>query len=222
MDRGALTFKEIPYKLKEFTVNKCLEKLGGSFSVIPDFVDFRNKILLEKGIPLKEDEKDFKSQVEDVSQKLNPSDINPDDLYNDKVVYTIHSRAADQKPGKGTGEIIDKEFLTSTSVLQLAKIKNWRKMLDNSYERDNLIEINGEKFNSINKYISDKLKKDENNSKIIEKLLYAKFSNPINEDLKQVLLLTDKAMIMSYTPRKPVIPFIELMKVRNLIKLANQ
>ena len=222
MDRGALTFKEIPYKVKEFTVNKCLEKLGGSFSIIPDFVDFRNKILLEKGIPLKEDEKDFKSQVEDISKKLTPSNINPDDLYNDKVVYVIHSRAADQKPGKGTGEKIDKEFLTSNSVLQLAKIKNWRKMLDNSYERDNLIEINGEKFNSINKYISDKLKKDENNSKIIEKLLYSKFSNPINGDLKQILLLTDKAMIMSYIPRKPAIPFIELMKVRNLIKLANQ
>ena len=222
MDRGALTFKEIPYKIKEFTVNKCLEKLGGSFSIIPDFLNFRDKLLSQKGIQIIDHEKTFKSEIKNISEKINPDKSKESELYNDDIVFTIHSRAADQNPGKGTGEKIDSKLLTLPNILQLRKIKDWRKMLDNSFERDNLIEINGEKFNSINKYISDKLKKTQDNSEIMEKLLYSKFSNSLNQDLKQILLLTENAKLMSYVPRKPVSPFIELMKVRNLIKLRNQ
>tara|TARA_Y100001935_G_scaffold254353_1_gene263144 strand:- start:962 stop:2491 length:1530 start_codon:yes stop_codon:yes gene_type:complete len=42
--RGALTFREIPYDVKEMIINRCLKGESGTFNIIPDF----NNIKLEK------------------------------------------------------------------------------------------------------------------------------------------------------------------------------
>ena len=41
--RGALTFNELPYRIKELVLEKCMEKGAGLFVLIPDFKEFANK-----------------------------------------------------------------------------------------------------------------------------------------------------------------------------------
>ena len=46
--KGILTFQEIPFDLKKLIVTKCLEKQAGTFSLIPDFMEFRKQVMDEE------------------------------------------------------------------------------------------------------------------------------------------------------------------------------
>ncbi len=64
------------------------------------------------------------------------------------------------------------------------------------------------------KIISDE-EFDKNLSGLLEKALYSKFTQ--NEELKNILLLTQDALINVYKPGKGVSEANELMKVRQLL-----
>ena len=148
MDRSALSFNELPYKIKQLISNKCLEKLAGPFSIIPNFIDFKNKL------PKTPEQNSNKStSTVEISKSSN--------LYRDYLHYVIYSRSADTKPGKGNNETIVFDKLTMSdkqNIASLTNIKNWRRMLDNNYENIDkeipLFEKDGKLYSSVTEYLS--------------------------------------------------------------------
>lgn len=211
MDRSALSFNELPYKIKELISNKCLEKLAGPFSIIPDFIDFKNKL------PKTPEQNSTKSTPTVEISK-------PSNLYRDYLHYVIYSRSADTKPGKGNNETIVFDKLTMSdkqNIASLTNIKNWRRMLDNNYENIDkeipLFEKDGKPYSSVTEYLS-KFKKQDITDKLIQEALLLKFTNPNNKHLLQVLLLTGNSKISLYTPRIGLTEFNNLMLVRNYLQ----
>ena len=249
VNRGAFKFNEIPYRIKELILQKCLEKCMGPFSLIPDFKELANCNNIEI---VKKDETKYDSLLDKTKSKL----------FNDSIVMQIYNRSKHDKVGEGTGESIKPEFKSSKNVLELnnkKKYPDWRKKLDNSYLLPNLV-IEGNQWSSITHYLlatrfqnvpdvynkfmkegeygvnieqatkfynANKIKKeykekilseqdyDKNLSSILEKALYSKFTQ--NDLFKEILLLTDDALINIYKPGKGISEASELMKVRQLL-----
>jgi len=114
-------FREIPYGIKVLVVNKCLEKNAGSFYLIEDFRNFkaRQGIHPDTGNPKKTEE------------EQDADDLNKD-LYDDDTVFMFHQHSElSAKPGKGSGEKIATEKIPQFS--DLAKTKEWRRMLDDTW-----------------------------------------------------------------------------------------
>ena len=112
------TFNEIPYDIKILIINKCLEKNAGMYYLIQDFRNFKSRLGLDpdEGNPEEDDSDD---------------DIHSH-LYRRSVVFNFHSKSVDSaKPGKGTGESIDKERVSEFAVL--SHIDNWRRKLDDTW-----------------------------------------------------------------------------------------
>lgn len=115
------TFREIPYGIKVLIVNKCLERNSGSFYLIEDFRNFkaRQGIHPDTGNPKK-------SEEEQDADELNR------DLYEDDTIFMFHQNSElSAKPGKGSGEKIAVEKIPQYS--DLAKTKEWRRMLDDTW-----------------------------------------------------------------------------------------
>jgi predicted NAD-dependent protein-ADP-ribosyltransferase YbiA (DUF1768 family) len=112
------TFNEIPYDIKILIVNKCLEKNSGMYYLIQDFRNFKTRLGLDP---------DEGNPEEDVSD----DDIHSH-LYRRSAIFNFHSKSVDStKPGKGTGESIDKERVSEFAVL--SHIDNWRRKLDDTW-----------------------------------------------------------------------------------------
>ena len=219
LDRSLLTFKEIPYIVKEYIVNKCLEKLAGSFSLINDFIMFKNTISSynksqPKSLQIIDHSKD--DTMQDIEQYQSQIDHQKSiDKFNN--IFVIHKRAADTSPGKNisSGEKIDTINFKSENINELKKIKDWRKKLDNSYEAKDLIIIDDKSYNSIDEFIKiNKLNKKSLDQNILEKLYLLKFNNINYPELKKILILTDNALLMQYTPKVGLSPLNLLMKIR--------
>jgi predicted NAD-dependent protein-ADP-ribosyltransferase YbiA (DUF1768 family) len=114
------TFKEIPYGIKKKIVDKCLERNSGVFSLIPDFVKFKEEL---SGIGL----------IPDVPATFDDlSDSTIKGLYDDNIVFSFYSNSDSKKqPGKGSGEKIPADMGRTFS--ELASIKDWRRKLDDSW-----------------------------------------------------------------------------------------
>jgi predicted NAD-dependent protein-ADP-ribosyltransferase YbiA (DUF1768 family) len=141
INKAAFRFKEVPYRLRELVLQKCMEKNAGLFALIPDFRKFAhaNNVFIQKP-----------TQFDTLMDKPKS------DFYDDSIVLQIYAKSVDKKPGEGTGDIVPPEFKTSSVVTNLGKIKNWRKKLDNSWlmtsENDDL-EIKGNKWISVQHFI---------------------------------------------------------------------
>lgn len=131
-DKGAFTFKELPYDIKMLIVDKCLERQAGPYYIIPEFKSFMEKL----NVKLSEDE-DIKT-VEMQS-----------DLYDNATVFQFYSKSLDTPaPGKGSGETIGPEGTAFYS--ELAKIPSWRKKLSNFWESE--FTLDGKKWLSVEHY----------------------------------------------------------------------
>ena len=119
-----LKFDDIPYDLKKLIVTKCLEKQAGTFSLIPDFMEFRKHIM------------------ENEENGVDPDDtvdVDVDDketaLYDSETVFQFYSRSNGKaKPGKGAGEKIQPEKMKEFA--ELAQIPDWRKRLSNFWMQE--------------------------------------------------------------------------------------
>lgn len=244
--RGALTFIEIPYDIKELIVNKCMERQGGPFYIIPEFKEFAELL---------------KYNVADVDD-LDAQTIN--DLYDKDIVFQFYSRSNGKPlPGKGNGESISADKVKDFS--DLAKISDWRKKLSNFWN-NNPINIDGltwasvEHYYQANKFKNDnpdfyklfsiesgsEISKDpeyakaaggktgklgtkvlrhkkilmdsgfmENSDKIMEKAMYAKFTQ--HQDLRDLLIATRNAKLVHFVRASPPVVFDNLMRVRKAI-----
>ena len=132
--RGAFTFNQLPFKVKELIAEKCLEGESGAFVLIPDFQEFKGsqeEILEGGGLNL-------------ISDPINP-------LFNDNIVFLFCSKSLDQLPGKGNGEKISAKDINNFS--KLAGKKDWRKKLSDLYQGDEL-KIDGKKWKTVEHYLN--------------------------------------------------------------------
>ena len=172
INKTCFTFEEIPYRVKEIFIEKCVENAGekSNYLIIPDIKQFIN-------------EKNNEEQLYDDNINLNNGNKQFDEFLNksktldfdDNVVIQIYNKSMHKKVGEGTGESITKEYKTLSNILKLNKIKDWRKKLDNNWILENLF-IDGYNFSSVQHYIYairfnnskeifNKFTKDNNNHK---------------------------------------------------------
>ena len=98
------TFIEIPYNIKLLVANKCLERLSGPYSIIPQFKLFNEQIGIEEPIEL---------DIEVVEEQKN-------ELYDDNIVFQYYIKSNNKPlPGKGIGEKIPVDMIQSFSSLQI-------------------------------------------------------------------------------------------------------
>jgi len=147
--RGALEFKELPYKVKELVADKCMERQAGPFYLIPDFKDFNNSLKqpeaeLIQGILLKD---------EVVNQVINDENVDFEadkSLFDDDIVFQFYSKSNDKPlPGKGNGEKIPPDKVKDFT--ELSQIVSWRKKLSNFWDETEM-QIDGKKWKSVEHY----------------------------------------------------------------------
>jgi hypothetical protein len=134
-NKGILKFSEVPYDLKALVVNKCLENTAGVFYLVQDFRNFKTRLGLdaELGAP--------KSYLED----------GMGDIFDESVAFTFYSTAAKgPKPGLGDGERIPES--SKAKFLSLAKIDEWRKKLDDTWDKA-ILTIDNHKWASVEHYV---------------------------------------------------------------------
>jgi predicted NAD-dependent protein-ADP-ribosyltransferase YbiA (DUF1768 family) len=139
-EKQSFTFGELPEKVKDLVVDKCLEKMAGPYSLIPDFVEYKKKRKQKMRSESDEDEDDDDVIIVDDDDKGKGDDEDtakemselPSDLYDNSTVFRFYIKSADKPlPGKGSGEKIGPEGVMAYK--DLAKIPEWRKKLSNSW-----------------------------------------------------------------------------------------
>ena len=105
------TFKELPYRLKEMIVGRCLERDIGVYGMIPDFVNFKEQLgLVEKREEL------------ELGEGKGPVRYDPE------TVFELSTDSNSKKlPGKGVGEKIQQG--NEVQFAELHKIPKWREKL---------------------------------------------------------------------------------------------
>jgi len=143
--RGALTFSEVPYKIKELILERCMEKNAGLYVLIPDFKTFANKHGVETTSISK------KSAYDTLVDTKKPKSQD----YDDTIVIQVYNKSKHAKVGEGSGETIKPELKISKNVLELnnkKKYPEWRKKLDNDFLVTNL-KIDGINWTSVKHYM---------------------------------------------------------------------
>lgn len=133
--KNILKYNEIPYDIKMLILNKCLEKNSGTFYLIQDFRNLKSRMGIspEEGKP-----DDFETE-----------DILQGSLYNNNTNFVFYNKSNEKpKPGKGTGEKIANEKIAY--FINLSKIKDWRKKLDDNWEAP--FHLDGKRWNSVEHY----------------------------------------------------------------------
>ncbi len=135
----SFSFEELPAEIKDLVTEKCLEKIAGPYSLIPEFKDFALK---KHALQVKHDEPIVISsdKEESAAPRVSPDQLVPaapleelsSDLYDNGTLLRFYSKSVDKPlPGKGVGEILGPEG--AEAYLELARIPQWRKKLTNSW-----------------------------------------------------------------------------------------
>ena len=154
LNKSAFTFLELPYRIKELFIEKCIElnNFKSNYLIIPDinnFIESKNSFDTDidhtnNSINNRTHDKDFSDFIE----KSKTKNLE----YDENVVIQFYNKSMDKKIGEGTGESILKEYKTLPNILKLNKIKGWRKKLDNNWIVENL-SLDGNNFSSVQHYI---------------------------------------------------------------------
>lgn len=139
------TFSELPYDIRKLVVDKCMEHNSGAFSLIPEFIKFKENFAT-KGVCKFEELSDAKIRG----------------LYDEAVVFQFYDKSANGKlPGKGSGETIPKEAVHHFSNLHA--VKEWRRKLDDFWvEPDKTFVLDGHRWNSAEHYYQGSKFKESN------------------------------------------------------------
>jgi predicted NAD-dependent protein-ADP-ribosyltransferase YbiA (DUF1768 family) len=131
--RRMMTYIELPYDLKQMIVDKCIEYEISGFSAIPEFM---------------------KSTTD------NTQIIFGDKLFNDDIVFVVHSQSSNNLPGHGNGEHIPEQLISEYA--ELASDVKWRNKLSNEWMQP--FELDGRRWLSAEHYYQgSKFKKNNPN-----------------------------------------------------------
>ena len=129
-----LTFSEIPYHIKIMVINKCFEKNSGIYYLIEDFRNMKVRLGIDP----------------DVGQPLEEEDNQEYSDYDSDTIFMFHVKSENKaKPGKGSGEIIHNDKISS--FVYLGKMVEWRRKLDDSWI-NSPFKIDGHMYASITHY----------------------------------------------------------------------
>lgn len=133
-DKKIFEFKELPYDIKILIVNKCLEHNSGIYYLIQDFRNLKSKY----GIDPEEGGID---EYEEPQGNVFQSDVQ-------FIVGENAPKTA--KPGKSNGEKM--AVAKMSSFVELGKIKDWRRKLDDSWIGEAIL-IDNHKWASVKHYL---------------------------------------------------------------------
>ena len=138
-EQKSFLFAEIPDSVKKLVSEKCLEKMAGPYSIIPDFVDYNLKLkgLAEEGQAQGPEAQGPEAQKEEEEKSL-IHDL-PSDLYDNATLFRYYHKSRDAPlPGKGEGERLGPEG--NAAYEKLAKIPQWRKKLSNFWHAEFILD----------------------------------------------------------------------------------
>ena len=145
-EKQIFSFTEIPYDLRKMVVDKCMERNSGLFSLIPDFIKFKQQSTSNSG----------------VKEGLGLDELSDSKIkgyYDDNIVFQFYESSSGEKlPGKGSGEEIPKEFVREFS--ELHGIPNWRRKLDDFWIQSFILD--GHRWNSVEHYYQASKFKEQN------------------------------------------------------------
>lgn len=179
-NKGALTFEEIPYGMKALIINKCLEKSAGPFYLINDFKKMRE---------------DMEIEIEESDDEI---DVSEGDLYEKGEQIMFHAKSFNKpKPGQGQNEYTKNVGLYSDLIALAVKEKEWRRMLDDNYLHNFVVD--GKSWHSVKHFMLASQFKKRNED------LYNEFSLDNNANSKIALHVED-AIKFSNENRKKIDP----------------
>jgi predicted NAD-dependent protein-ADP-ribosyltransferase YbiA (DUF1768 family) len=122
-NQKSFSFEELPEAVRHLVAEKCLEKIAGPYSLIPEFRDYALKQQAAASSPIiisSESRHGSISPIEELSS----------DLYDNGTVFRFYIKSVDKPlPGKGAGETLGPEG--KKAYEELARIPQWRKKLSN-------------------------------------------------------------------------------------------
>ena len=175
------TYEELPAEVKKLVIDKCLEKIAGPYSIIPEFraaalgavpaaapasaapASAAPDAAPVPAVPAAAVLSAVPAPVPDAV----PVEELSSDLYDNTTVFRFYYKSADKPlPGKGQGELLGPEGRDAYS--DLAKIPEWRRKLSNFWLAE--FKLDGHKWASVEHYYQGAKFKKNN------KDFYIKFS----------------------------------------------
>ena len=193
-EHNIFRFSQIPYGIKVLIADTCMKSKGKTlYNYIPKFAKIIGETIIvpEKKASAEEGESGVEEEEQEEEIEVTPTPTPEDgDLFVEDAVLMFYSKSADKKPGKGNGETISEDKLIEFN--ELAKIKDWRKVLSNFYtkpkEEDKtvpLFKLDGLNWSSVeHNYHGNKFKK---NNPDYYKLFAIDSGSQIMDDPKKAL-----------------------------------
>ena len=160
----SFTYEEIPEEIKRLVVDKCLEKIAGPYSFIPEFKDYALSLKTAQAQAQaqaqasqaqaeaqKEEEEEviLVSSASSTASDKEPLEETSSDLYDGATTFRFYSKSSDRPlPGKGQGESLGPEG--KEAYKELSKIPDWRKKLANSWKAE--FKLDGHRWASVEHY----------------------------------------------------------------------
>jgi len=166
------TYEELPAEVKKLVIDKCLEKIAGPYSIIPEFraAALGAAAAATASPAAASPAAAAASPAATASPAIAvpaPVEELSSDLYDNTTVFRFYHKSADKPlPGKGQGELLGPEGRDAYS--DLAKIPEWRRKLSNFWLAD--FKLDGHKWASVEHYYQGAKFKKNN------KDFYIKFS----------------------------------------------
>jgi len=138
-------FEEIPKKVKDLIVEKCIENNGGGFINNKDFKEYIIRLNLSDRVLL---DNEMYSSVYD------------NDLYNNSDILRFYIKSVDSKPGDADGDVVSRDNYLAYNSLAVSKknndvYKHWRQKLDDKWMRptkEPLFTLDGKKWLTVKHY----------------------------------------------------------------------
>ena len=180
-NQKSFPFIELPEEVKVLVSEKCLEKIAGIYSIIPEFMTYSLNLKFKGSEPIiidssekvsselsKPDEPQPQPQPEPQPQpQPEPLEELSSDLYDSGTVFRFYSKSIDKPlPGKGSGETLGPEG--NKAYEELSRIPEWRKKLSNFWPAE--FTLDGHRWLSVEHYYQGSKFKKNN------KDFYIKFS----------------------------------------------
>ena len=150
-NNNSFSFEDLPEQIKNLVSEKCLEKIAGPYSLIPEFINYNLKS--KETTIISDSDKSTDSTIADMNKdivhEMHEKDDFVSDLFDKSTVFRFYSKSTDKPlPGHGAGEKIGSEG--DHAYKELSKIPQWRKKLSNFWQSE--FTLDGHRWLSVEHY----------------------------------------------------------------------